>query len=120
MRTIGMPARTPPTRPRLALNSAITLVLNSLGICGRPRNSVGDVEAAIGGGLVVDQLQLQRLSLSDPVKQRRAGSDGDRVHDEAKLVEQRLVDEAPQQAGSTDDVDGVARLGLECAQLVDV
>ena len=119
MRMIGVPARSPPTCPSFARNSAMTLLGELTGHDRAPgRNAVGQVDATGGGGLAVDEFQV--LSPGDPAQQRRARPDGDRVHAQAKLVQQRFVDQAPDQASTTDDVDGPAGLRFERAQLVEV
>ena len=66
----------------------------------------------------VDEFQV--LSPGDPAQQRCARPDGDRVHAQAKLVQQRFVDQAPDQASTPDDVDRPAGLRFERAQFVEV
>src|SRR5271170_6200663 len=119
MRMIGVPARSPPTCPSFARNSAMTLSVISLDMIGaRGRDAVGQVDATGGGRLAVDKFQV--LSPGDPAQQRRARSGSDRVHAQAKLVKQRFVDQAPDQPSTTDDVDGPAGLRFERAQLIEV
>ena len=54
---------------------------------------VGQVDAAGGGALAGDQFQVP--ALGDPFEQPRARPERDRVQDQAKLVNQPRVDEAP-------------------------
>ena len=68
--------------------------------------------------VAVDEFQL--LSPGDPVKQPRARPDDDRVHDQPKLVQEPLVDQASEEASTADDVDGSPALLLERAEFVDV
>src|ERR1700744_5019522 len=116
---IGVPARSPPTRPPFARNSVMTRSVTSLDMIElRSRQTVVQFDPTGRGVLDVEEFQV--LPPGDPVKKPGACSNGDRVHDQAKLVQEPLVDQAFDQAGTTDDVDGSPAPRLERAEFVEV